>query len=213
MASFSIPAAIAAAITGTTAAAATGAAATGAAAAAAGASTALTLSEVGSGIAALGSVASGIASGNEAAYQAHVATQNAKIANQNSQGATEAGDIKAQQIGLRAAAEEGSIKASEGAGGIDVNTGSAADVQSSERVLGENAQQTTRYNAALQAYGYQTQAKSDEAQAGLYDTEAETAPIAGAVSGAGSLIGGFGSAGLKYASWQNASDNGVVAGP
>lgn len=59
----------------------------------------------------------------------------------------------------------GAIKAAEAAGNVDVNSGSAVDVQSSAAALGELNAITIRGNAAKEAYGYETQSTSFENQA------------------------------------------------
>lgn len=90
---------------------------------------------------------------------------------------------------MKNAATAGSIKAAQAANGVDVNSGSNADVQASQRELGELDTETTENNALLQAYGYSSQATNFTAQAGLEQQEAAQAPIGAALSAGGGLLG------------------------
>jgi hypothetical protein len=137
-----------------------------------------------------------------AAYRAQVAQNNAIIARQNAEADTAAGNARAEQAGQRSAATMGAILAGQGASGIDVNTGSAAAVQKSERMLSQEDALTIRSNAAMQAYGYQTQAATNAEQAALYGAEATNAPLAGDIGAGGTLLSGAASVGSKYAQWQ-----------
>lgn len=132
----------------------------------------------GSALSAVGSVRQGQQQANAANFNAAVAANNAQLATQN---ATTAGQVGAEETAItqqKTRAEVGAIKAAQAANGIDINSGSAVDVRSSASELGELNAITIRGNAARTAYGYQTQARSDEANANLlrqeanYDTEA-----------------------------------------
>lgn len=174
----------------------------------------LTASEIAAGSAVVGlagtavtaaaAMKQGADTGAIASYQAQVAANDKLIAKQNAEHATAEGDVKAENAGLKAAAALGSIKAGEGAAGIDVNTGSAVDVQTSEKELAETDAQTIRYNAAMKAYGFDVEAESAGAQSQLDQAEAGLAPISGDIGAAGSLLGGAASVGSKYASWTKA---------
>src|SRR5947209_1984568 len=83
----------------------------------------------GAGISAYGAYEQGQATKNAALYQSQVAQNNAKIAKQNADWDIEAGEIAAANRGQQVRAAVGSQKASQGASGVDVNTGSAADVR------------------------------------------------------------------------------------
>ena len=63
------------------------------------------------------------------AYQAAVAANNAKLAQQQSKLDIQAGEIQAVNQGLKTRATVGQEKAAQGASGIDVNSGSAVDVR------------------------------------------------------------------------------------
>jgi hypothetical protein len=144
----------------------------------------------GTAISAIGAISSGGQQAAEATYQSQVAANNAIIAGQNANYATAAGETTAYNTGLQERAKAGAIKAGIAAGGIDVNSGSAAQVRESQDVLGLTDVEQVRQNAALQAYGFRTQATSYEAQSQLEKQEAGYDTEAGWLKGIGSLIGG-----------------------
>jgi hypothetical protein len=138
-----------------------------------------------------GAVMSGIATGNAAAYQAQIAANNAKIANQNAAYASAAGHAKEEQQGMKGAAQMGAIKAEIAANGVDVNTGTAKDVETSAREEERLNTLNVANKSALEVYGYRAQQTQFEAEQKLYGNEAEEAPIGGFLSGAGDLFGGI----------------------
>jgi hypothetical protein len=133
-------------------------------------------------------VAGGIAQQRSANYQAQVARNNAVIAQQNAAHAASAGAAQTEAASMKAAQRQGLLRAALGANGLDVNSGSAADVQTGQRELGNLDAATTANNAALEVYGYQTQSGNQTAQSGLYGLEAAFAPAEGALKGAGILL-------------------------
>lgn len=152
----------------------------------------------GTAISAVGAVQAGQASKSAAAYQAQVARNNATIAEQNADYALRAGAQKEQTEGMKAAAVGGRVRAAIAANGVDVNTGSASDVQEGVRDSGTLDQQTVDQDAALKAYGYRSQATSFDAQAGLSELEGENAESAGNTRGLGTLLSGLGAAAGTY---------------
>jgi len=142
------------------------------------------LSGIGAGLQAGGNIAGGY-------YSAQVARNNEAIAQQSATYATEAGNVQAQNEGLKNAQIAGQLKASQAANNVDVNSGSALAVQEGQRATGELDTQTVLHNALLQAYGYQQQATSYKAQAAQDVT-------AGLESGAGSLLSNASSLGLRW---------------
>ena len=141
-------------------------------------------------VAAYSAYSSASAQGAAAHYQSQVAANNATIAQQNANYAIAAGEEKAQMTSMQNAARIGQIKAAIGANNIDVNSGSAADVQTSQREIGKLDEETTMNNALLQAYGYQVQGTGFTAQAGLDTATAGQAPVAEAGGISGSLLSG-----------------------
>lgn len=152
---------------------------------------------IGAGLSAAGTVAGGFAQANTAAYQAKIAQNNAAIAEQNAQRAAQAGEQQAGDTSEKGAANLASIKTAIAANNLDVNSGSALNVEKSARATSQlNTLQTER-NAQEQVYGYRATAASDTAQANL-DKSEETPDIIGAGIGAtGTLFGNASAIGTK----------------
>lgn len=161
---------------------------------------ALAAGAIGSAVSAVGALEAGAAQANAANYQAAVARNNATIAEQNAEYATKAGLAKTETLGMKGAAIAGKVKASQGASGVDVNTGSNVDVQVGQREASKVDTETALNNSELQAYGYRSQATSYTAQAGLDELTAEQAPIGAALGATGGLLSGASGLGMKWAS-------------
>ncbi len=159
------------------------------------------------GAQALGSIAQGNQQAASDKYNAQVAENNAQIARQNATFSGQEGAANAAREQLKTRAQVGGIKAAQAANGIDINSGSAVDVRSSAAELGELNAITIRSNAARQAYGYQTQASSDMAQAQLDRQSAKYASESGYIKGATTLIGQSATAANagNFNSWMNNS--------
>ncbi len=158
----------------------------------------LGLGAIGAGTSAIGTITGGAATAANARYQATVAENNAIVAQQNANYAAAAGSQRAGVASLRNAARVGAVKAGQAASGIDVNTGSAVDVQKSERETGQLSALTEENNALLQAYGYRAAAVSDTAQAQLLRGEAAQAPIGAGLAASGGLIGNASALGFRW---------------
>ncbi len=131
-------------------------------------------------------------------YQAQVARINAQIDRQNADWAQHKGDVEGLQYGMKAGQQFGQIRAAQGASGIDVNSGSAREVQLSQRAITRMDEAQIRENASRTAYDYRTKAVMDENQAGLYSRAASDAASAGRIKAIGSLIGTAGSVSSKW---------------
>lgn len=152
---------------------------------------------IGTAVSAFGSIAGGVAQANAADYQAQVADNNARIAQQNAAHAAQAGEQKAADASQKGAANLGAIKAAIAANGLDVNSGSALDVEKSARSTSQLNTLRTENDAQLQVYGYRSQATNYAAQAEL-DRSEEGPDIAGGIlGGAGSLFGNASAIGTK----------------
>lgn len=146
-------------------------------------------------IAAVSSIASSAESAKgakeQAAAQSAAAGYNAQIAAQNSQLAGAEGEAKVAQSQATTRARIGATLASQGASGIDVNTGSNVNVRESEAKLGTLDALTIRSNAAREAYGYAAQNQLDV-------SEAKNSQTAGDINATASVLGGVGSAGSSF---------------
>lgn len=153
---------------------------------------------VGAGVSAVGMVQQGQATQKAETYKAQVAANNAIIAEQNARHAEEAGLAQAQATSLKGSANAGRIKAAQAASGLDINTGSAVDVQESDAEKSQLDTETVMSNAELQAYGYRSQGTGFDAQAGLNRAAADQAPVAAAFSASGGLLSSASSVGSKW---------------
>jgi hypothetical protein len=156
----------------------------------------------GGGISAFGAYEGGQARAASANYQAQVAANNAKIAQWNASMEAASGAAKESAQGMKTAASAGTAKAAQGASGIDVNTGSAANVRQAVAKLGALDALTIRSNTARSVYGYEVAATSDEAQSQLLSAEAKQAGEAGDISALGTFLSSASSVGSKFASMQ-----------
>lgn len=149
-----------------------------------GATTATYLSAAALAATATSAVANGYATSAADKANAKIAEQNSGIATQNAAFAAQEGESNAGQQSIQNRAASSQIKANQGAGGVDVNTGSNANVQASEAEIGQLNTMTIRSNAARQAYGYQTQAVGFEGQAAADRSAGKNAITSGFINGA-----------------------------
>lgn len=171
------------------------------------AQTGMATTGIGSVIGAVGNIESGYSNANAAKYQAQVAENNSAIAGRNAEFATQEGNVQAENQGLKNRSQAGSIIANTAANGIDVNSGSAKQVQQSQQILGNLDAMTIRSNAAREAYGYQTQAQNFTAEAALKSSEAKNDVSAGFMGAGSSLLSGASSLGKQYSAWVSESGN------
>lgn len=136
---------------------------------------------------AAGSIQQGYASAGAANYNAKIAEQNAALATQNAGIAGAEGEQAYGMEGIKSAQTQGNIKVAQAANNVDVNSGSAKQVQRSQAVMSALSEANIRSNAARQAYGFETQATSDMAQSALYKSQAKQ-DIAAGFTGAGISI-------------------------
>ena len=167
----------------------------------------LALTAVGSLIGAGGSLFSGGAQSQMYGYQAGVANLNKQIALQNADYALGVGETQARNYGMQASQRMGSIRAGEGASNIDIGSGSKADVQTSQQLVSSIDMAQIRDNAARKAYGYETEAVQDTAQAQLDTMAASTSATAGGIKALGSLVSGAGSVADKWLQGQSVGLN------
>lgn len=136
-------------------------------------------------------------------YQAGVARANATLAQQDAAYALQSGEVNAQEIGLKGRAQVSATRAGIAAGNISLNSPSALNVVKSETAITQQEESVARANAAKTAYGFETTAAMDVAQAGAYDISAKTSRTAGALGVASSILGGVGSVSSKWLQGQS----------
>lgn len=184
------------------ASASTAAASSAAAAGASAFSTAANIASLAAaGIGAFGAIEQGAAASAAAKANANLSRQNAKINRENAEIASQSGDQRAAMSEQKTRAYVGAIKTNQGASGVDVNTGSALDVQSSAAQLGELDALTVRSNATREAYGYKVQAEDQDFQASLDDAQAKNAGTAGYIGAASTFLGSVGDASSNYSKY------------
>lgn len=127
---------------------------------------------IGTGLSVAGSIAQGNAASANASYQAQVARNQAQVMENNAISAEQQADY-AGKVGMTNAATESMkgaaklarVRAGFAANGVDPNTGSAVDVEESQRETGKLNAETVLSDAELKAYGYKSQAVQDRYQA------------------------------------------------
>ena len=166
-----------------------------------------------SALATVGSAITGVVGAEQSAsaqaaaanYQAQIAANNAIVQQQNAAAATQTGEAQASAQAMKARQQAGAIKAGEAASGVVVDSGSAADVQTSQAELSDLDALTIRSNYARSAYGYEVAATGQTAQSQLDIAAADNASAAGGINATTSLLSGATSLGTQYARWQQAA--------
>lgn len=147
-------------------------------------------------------------SASSSRYTAQVLRNNEIIARNNAAYATQAGAVRAQTQDFKNRAMLGSLEAGQGASGIDLMSGSSADVRRSARNVARLDTETLYNNALLQANQALGQASGFAAQAGLEDFEARSAKAAGQTKAFSSLLGGATSFADKWSKFSTAGVSG-----
>lgn len=141
------------------------------------------------------------AAAQSARYNAAVAANNATIAKQNSAWAGENAEKQSAAALAKTRAEVGAIKANQAASGIAVDSGSALDVRSSAKELGQLSAIDIRTKAARQAYGYDTEAAGYQAQSNLGEAQAKNELAAGKIASNSALVGGLSTAASGFSDY------------
>lgn len=151
-----------------------------------------------------------------AQYQAGVAETNKKIALQNADYTRRAGEVEALQYGRKGAQTVATQRVGKAAGNLEIDSGSSADLQDSQRMVNREEQHQVRANYARQAYGYEVEALNKGSDAELYRMSGDNARLAARynVAGtryaaAGSILGGVESVSSR---WSSAASGGMFSG-
>lgn len=156
------------------------------------------LTAIGAGVSAISTVAGGIASRNQANYQAEIAKNNQTIALQNAVRAEQAGMVQTEAQGRKGAARMAGIKTGQAAAGLNVNTGTPVDVQVGQREINQLDTETVLNNAELHAYGYRTQAMNFDAEERAQRAKADNAVPASLLKAGGGLLANASALGGKW---------------
>lgn len=162
-------------------------------------------------LSAFGSIKGGYASSNQAKYQAQVASNNALIQRRNAQMAGAATAANEERAALEARAKSGTVRAGLAANNLDVNSGSPEAVQTSQRELGNLDVGNVQRQGALEAYGYQVQATSEDAQAALLRKQASSDVTAGYINAGVEIAGSPATANLLGDPFSSSASSGSGA--
>ncbi len=162
----------------------------------------------GAGVQAYGQYQGMEAQSANAAYQAQVAANNAKIALQNQGMDIASGEVTAGNQGLKTRAMLGTQKAQQSASGVDVNSGSSVAVRQGSAELGMLDALTIRSNAAKKGYADLVQATGFQAESQLQTQESQQAADAAPIAATGSLLSGLSGVGGNYGKYLS-----TVGGP
>lgn len=149
---------------------------------------------------AAGKIFQGVSEYGQAQYQGQIAKNNSILARENAVRSAMAGANVVTGKGLRDAQNQGALRAGFAASGVDVNSGSASNVQQSERVINSLDTATLANNEALKVYGYENQSVDFKAQEKLDNSQGIEALIGGVIGGGGSYLSSQASVPDKY-SW------------
>lgn len=131
------------------------------------------VSTVGGGVLkGIGAARADKAAAEAASYQAGVARNNQIIADNNAQREIDKGRVDEQAKRMQTQALIGSLAASAGGSGFDVNSGSKLEVRKSTADLGDLDALTIRNNALARSDAYKNQSAQFAADAGMKDRAA-----------------------------------------
>lgn len=157
---------------------------------------------LGTGLTAGGQVLSGLGQAQQFLFRAQVASHNAAAMRANANAEREAGAYGESVAKLRTGERVASQRAAFAANGVDVNTGSAADVQASTAKVGALDAAMIHYNASRAAYGDEVSAQNFKSQAALDRSGAVGSAIGGLARGGISAIGGAQALSSKWQTWR-----------
>lgn len=141
-------------------------------------------------------------------YKAGVALLNKQINTTNASWAIQAGGIRSEEAGMTAGQQIGETKVVQAASGIDVTSGTNQRVRDAQETVSRFDENVISWDAAKTAWGFESKAATDEAEANLDIMASHTAKEAGDISALSSYI----SAGTSVASkWYQASSSGVFS--
>lgn len=123
-------------------------------------------------------------------YAGRIADQNAGLAEAQAADAVARGTVAEGRFRQGTRGLIGSERATAAANGIDVGTGSAADIQANTAQLGELDALTIRNNAAREAYGYRVDAANYRAQGANARAGGANAAGAAGIGALSTLAGG-----------------------
>ncbi|MGY4397304.1 hypothetical protein ACVWZA_002498 [Sphingomonas sp. UYAg733] len=162
-----------------------------------------------------GTVMSGIGQAQQYRYQASIADQNNRLANEQARDSIETTNLESQRRGRALAQMKGAQQAAMAANGVDLNFGSAVDVQKDTAMLGaedlaqiyKGGYQRTR-GFEISAFNYRSEAAANRAKASGALIDAGFKAVSTALGSASNISGmkKFGGAGSLNAYGVQGSD-------
>jgi len=144
---------------------------------------ALPLMVAGTAAEAAGAIYGGLGAKAAGDYKAAVAQRNAQYALQNAAMTRAETSMQVGIVGLEGAQELGQQKVAQSGTGLDVNTGTAANVRRSQLAGIQTNEAITAYQGAKKAYGYDIAAAN-------FENEAELDKMTGKMQEVSSFLGG-----------------------
>lgn len=142
------------------------------------------------GMAAVGTMASGISQAQGLRYQAKVADANAKLENQQTLDAIQRHSLERQQLDRRYASLQGQQQAAMAANGIDLSFGSAAQVASDTSMLRNEDASALYKTQADEIRGHDINAANFRGEASAKRSAATGALVAAGFGAGSSILGG-----------------------
>lgn len=153
-------------------------------------------------------------------YQAKVAENNATLASYQATDALERGDRAAADVRRKYSGLMGAQRASLAARGLDITDGSANASLQDTAYFGELDENTTRANAAREAWGYKVRGAnfSGDAAASRAQGDAINPLLAGAIGGAQTYLSGAGRVAPRWyqgseTNWNSGTGGSGSSGP
>ena len=127
----------------------------------------------------------------QGAFQAAMAEQNAAYKEAAAQDAEKRGAVEADRYRRQVGQLIGSQRTGFAANGIDVNSGTASEIQDDTAAFGEFDALTIANNAAREAWGYRVGAQNDLMNGRMAQSNAKSAATGSILGGVGSAFGSF----------------------
>lgn len=157
---------------------------------------------VGGGMSAIGAYGQAASQRSSLNYDARIADLNAVMAERQAQIAMERGQVQVNNVRRAGAATKGTARATMAARGLDLTTGSPADVLVSNDLMTELDAQQAEVNAVREAWGYRTQAQNQRNAANVGRSNARA--INPGMAAATSLLGSATSVGTSIYNFNKA---------
>lgn len=167
------------------------------------ATAALVASAAGAAISAYGAYQQGQALKAQGTYQAAVLRNNKILADRAAADAVARGKSEASKREQQGRALIGRQRAVLASNGVDVNSGSAVDIQADTEANTKLDADMIRANAEREALGYRTQGMNFDASASLATLRGDQAGANSLLSAGGTLLSGAGSVASKWYQFDN----------